>query len=130
MATCIQDGCIWKISSTARSRIRTGQQNLLPAPQNLAAGSHVNFLTFTSKVDIPTVVLASKRPRVDRLTARKISMQPEAGRTGYAARPISPPVSFGCYLALKGFAPNAPLSYGALYVQYRGSEYDMSDANV
>jgi glutamine---fructose-6-phosphate transaminase (isomerizing) len=131
MAKMVADGCDMEDFFHGRDReLVEGSKIIFLAPQNAAAERMLDFLTFTRKVDVPTVVLTATRiPELVRLTGHEIFLKAGLAELATPLAYITPVYLFSYHLALKrGFAPNARrFPMGALYVQYRGSEYDHPD---
>jgi glucosamine--fructose-6-phosphate aminotransferase (isomerizing) len=133
MAKLVSDGCDMEDFFHGRDReLEQGSQIFFLAPQNQVVERMLDFLTFTRTVEVPTVVLTGKViPELDRLAGHKIILQPGLAELATPLVYITPLYLFSYHLALKrGFAPNARrFPVGALYVPYRGSPYDLSQAD-
>jgi glucosamine--fructose-6-phosphate aminotransferase (isomerizing) len=133
MAKLYSDGCDMEEFFHGRDReLEKGSKVFFLAPQNSVVERMLDFLAFTRKVDVPTVVLTGNEiPELDQLTGREIFLQRGLVELATPLAYITPLYLFGYHLALKrGFAPNARrFPMGALYVHYRGSEYDKSNVN-
>jgi fructoselysine-6-P-deglycase FrlB-like protein len=130
MAKLYSDGCNMEDFFHGRDReLAEGSKIFFLAPQSPVGERMLDFLTFTRKVAVPTVVLTGEEtPQLDRLTSRAIVLPSSLDDLATPLVYITPLYLFSYHLALKrGFAPNARrFPIGALYQQYRGSEYDIS----
>jgi glucosamine--fructose-6-phosphate aminotransferase (isomerizing) len=131
MAKLYADGCDMEDFFHGRDReLEDGSKIFFLAPQNPVLERMLDFLTFTRKVEIPTVVLTGDEiPQLGRLTSRKLFLQRGLVDLATPLAYITPLYLFSYHLALKrGFAPNARrFPIGALYQQFHGSEYDQSE---
>jgi glutamine---fructose-6-phosphate transaminase (isomerizing) len=134
MAKLYSDGCDMEDFFHGRDReLQQGSIIFFLAPQKPAVERMLDFLTFTSKMDIPTVILTSEEiSELVRLNGQRVLLQPELAELITPLVYITPLYLFSFHLGLKrGFEPNARrFPMGALYVQYRGSDYDISGDNV
>jgi len=132
MAKMVSDGCDMEDFFHGRDReLEPGSLIFFLAPQNQVVDRMLDFLTFTRTVQVPAVVLTGKLiPELDRLADHNIILQPGLVDIATPLAYITPLYLFSYHLALKrGFAPNARrFPVGALYVSYRGSPYDLSQA--
>jgi glucosamine--fructose-6-phosphate aminotransferase (isomerizing) len=97
------------------------------APQNIVLERMFDFLTFNRKVGIPSIALTCREvPELKRLANHQILLKGSLDELATPLVYITPLYLFSYHLALKrGFAPVARrYPMGALYVQYKGSEYD------
>jgi glucosamine--fructose-6-phosphate aminotransferase (isomerizing) len=128
MAKIVSDGMEMEDFFHGRDReLEQGSAIFFLAPHDIAIERMFDFLTFTRKVGIPSIVLTGQeRPELKRLTDHQILLKGTLDELATPLVYITPLYLFSYYLALKrGFAPVARrYPMGALYVQYKGSEYD------
>ncbi len=128
MAKTFADGCDMEDFFHGRDReLDQHSRVTFLAPQNQARERMLDFLTFQRKVGIPAIVLTNREiPEVDGLTNQTIVLPGDLDELATPLIYIAPLYLLSYQLALKrGYAPVARrYPMGALYVPYRGSEFD------
>ena len=128
MAKIFSDGMEMEDFFHGRDReLEKGSAVIFLAPHGSTVERMFDFLTFTRKVNIPSIVITSEeKPELKSLADYQILLPGLIDETVAPLVYIAPLYLFSYQLALKrGFSPVARrYPMGALYVQYKGSEYD------